>query len=165
MTDWEQIVRGYGPFVFRLARRITGRDDDADDVVQEVFMEVYRFHQREVIREWQGMFRRKTTQRALDRLRRRRPVASIDAIDIPSRSDCPVQAAMMRELASRLRCAIAELPQQQANVFCLRYFDGQSNAEIAQSLEMTPGAVATALHKARQRLTLVLSNHLDGESQ
>jgi len=42
VTDWEQIVNEFGSFVFRLARRITGRDEDAEDVVQEVYIESTR---------------------------------------------------------------------------------------------------------------------------
>lgn len=164
MTHWEQIVNEYGLFVFRLARRITGRDEDAEDVVQDVFAEIYEYQKREPIREWRGLLRHKATYRALDRIRRRRPAVSIDDVEIASRSHGPVQAAVPNELATQLRSAIAELPRQQAAVFCLRYFDGLSNAEISQSLGITSGAVATALHKAKYALTLVFSEDKDGGS-
>ena len=43
MENWDRIVDEHGPFVFRLARRILGPGSDAEDVVQEAFLEVFQF--------------------------------------------------------------------------------------------------------------------------
>jgi RNA polymerase sigma-70 factor (ECF subfamily) len=64
--------------------------------------------------------------------------------------------AIEGELADRLREAIAELPEREAEVFSLRYFDDLSYQEIADSLDITTGAAAQALHKARGRLEIAL---------
>ena len=160
--DWEQIVREWGPEVFRLARRITGRDEDAEDVVQDVFLEAHQYRGREPVRNWQALLRRRTAQRALDRLRRRRPTVALDSIEPLSRDAGPVTSAIASEQATQLRAAIAELPAQQAAVFCLRYFDGLTNAEIAESLGIGSGAVATSLHKAKQKLSSVFSGTREG---
>ena len=60
--------------------------------------------------------------------------------------------AEVRELADNLRHEIARLPHQQSEVVCLSCLDGRSNQEIADTLGIEKGAVATALHKARERL-------------
>ncbi len=49
--------------------------------------------------------------------------------------------------------------QREAEVFCLRYFDDLPNQKIAEVLNMQPGAVGVALHKARAKLELLLSDN------
>jgi RNA polymerase sigma-70 factor (ECF subfamily) len=72
--------------------------------------------------------------------------------------DGPPQVAVARELASHLRRCIRELPEQQAAVFTLFYFEQLSRKEIAQVLETTVGAVSTALSKGRRSLRSALSD-------
>ena len=48
---------------------------------------------------------------------------------------------------------MSQLPRREATVFCLRYFDDLSYEQIAESLSIKTGAVATALHKARELVT------------
>ena len=163
MNDWNSVVDAHAPSIFRLARRILGHVSDAEDVVQEVFCDAYRIQQAEEIRSWNGLLRRLAVHRALDRLRQRRATVSIDGLEITSPTESPEDILVSRELASRLRAAIAKLPDQQAAVFCLRYFEGRSNVEIAKSLEINSGAVATALHKARSRLKAELVEITKGE--
>ena len=67
---------------------------------------------------------------------------------------------MARELAEGLRQAIAQLPDQQAAVFSLFYFEHLSRVEIAEALGTTVGAVSTSLSKARRTLKCALSGML-----
>jgi RNA polymerase sigma-70 factor (ECF subfamily) len=105
------------------------------------------------VRSWEAMLRRLAACRALDRLRQRRRHLTLDGVALPDgpASD-PEAVALGREMAARLRDAIALLPNREATVFCLRYFDDLPYERIAEALKITPGAVATALHKARARL-------------
>jgi RNA polymerase sigma-70 factor (ECF subfamily) len=66
-------------------------------------------------------------------------------------------------LAERLRQGIAQLPPREAAVFCLRYFEDLSYQQIAETLHITAGAAATALHKARAKLESLLSEVTKGE--
>ena len=68
-----------------------------------------------------------------------------------------------KELEQRLRVAINSLPNRQAEVFSLRYFDECSNQEIALALEISTAAVATAIKKARQKLRELLSETQEKE--
>jgi len=159
VTDWERIVREHGPMVFGTAWRILGHAADTEDVVQEVFLEVFRLRADGSVRSWAGYLRKMAACRALDRLRqKRRPILSLNglAVHAPSPRPGPDLLAMESELGERLREAIAELPEREAEVFCLRYFDDLSYQEIADSLDITSGAAAQALHKARGRLELAL---------
>jgi RNA polymerase sigma-70 factor (ECF subfamily) len=163
VTDWDRIVREQGPLVFGTAWRILGHVADTEDVVQEVFLEAYRLCQGQPVRHWAGLLRRLAACRALDRLRQRKYTVSLDGLALPSCTDDPEATAIEHELADRLREAVAQLPQREAAVFCLRYFEELPYQRIADLLNINPGAVATALHKARARLEALLAVAVHGD--
>jgi RNA polymerase sigma-70 factor (ECF subfamily) len=156
VTDWDRIVREHGPVVFATAWRILGHAADTEDVVQEVFLQAHQMQQTEEVRCWEALLRRLASCRALDRLRQRRNTVSLEGLALPSRAGGPQEQVIERELATRLRQAVARLPHREATVFCLRYFEDLSYESIAESLQISVGAVATALHKARTRLESLL---------
>ncbi len=156
VTDWDRIVREYGPLVFATAWRILGHTADTEDIVQEVFLQVHQMQQTESVRHWPGLLRRLAACRALDRLRQRRSTVPLNGLSLAGPEEGPEATAIEHELAERLRHAIAQLPDREAAVFCLRYFDDLSYQEIAQMLHIRTGAVASALHKARLKLEALL---------
>jgi RNA polymerase sigma-70 factor (ECF subfamily) len=162
MTDWDQMVRQHGPVVFRTAWRILGHAADAEDVVQEVFLQAFQVQQEEAVRSWESLLRRLAAYRALDRLRQRRASLPLEGLALASTAGSPEEAAVERDLANRLRDAIARLPPREAAVFCLRYFDDLTSQQISLTLGIQIGAVATALHKARQRLESMLIEPVHG---
>jgi RNA polymerase sigma-70 factor, ECF subfamily len=161
VTHWERIVHEHGPMVFGTAWRILGHAGDAEDVVQDVFLEVHRLWTQRPVRHWGGLLRRLTSCRAVDRLRARKNVACLNGLSVMSLVDGPEETAIANELAERLREAIAQLPKREGAVFCLRYFEDMPYEQIAESMGITRGAVATALHKARAKLETALI--LNGE--
>jgi RNA polymerase sigma-70 factor (ECF subfamily) len=163
VSDWNALVREEGPSVFGIAWRILGHAADAEDVVQEVFLEAHRLRQTRAVRNWPGFLRRLATCRALDRLRQRKPVVSLDHLSLEAPSHGPEAVAVAKELAQRLRAAVARLPEREGAVFCLRYYEDLSYQQIADTLNVSPGAVAVALHKARARLEEMLAEVVRGE--
>jgi RNA polymerase sigma-70 factor (ECF subfamily) len=126
-------------------------------VVQEVFLQAHQMQQEEAVRCWEALLRRLATCRSLDRLRQRRATVPLEeGLSLASPADNPEAVAIERELAARLRQAVARLSPREAAVFCMRYFDDLSYEEIADTLQIQVGAVATALHKARARLETML---------
>jgi len=103
------------------------------------------------------------TYRSLDRLRQRKPISSLDGLPVPGTMNGPEEDAIAGELQEQLRHAVTQLPQQEAAVFCLRYFEDLSYKQIAESLQVTSGAVATALHKARAKLEVLLGDCARGD--
>jgi RNA polymerase sigma-70 factor (ECF subfamily) len=163
VTDWDRIVREYGPMVFDTAWRILGHAPDAEDVVQEVFLEVHRWNHTRRVRHWAGLLRRLATFRAVDCLRRRKATCPLDGLELAAGQEGPEAAAIGRELADRLRHAVAQLPPQEGAVFCLRYFEELPYQSIAEALDISGGAVAQALHKARAKLEPLLTEAVPGE--
>jgi RNA polymerase sigma-70 factor (ECF subfamily) len=156
VTKWERIVQDHGPMVFGTAWRILGHAGDAEDVVQDVFLEVHRLWMERPVRHWGGLLRRLTSCRAVDRLRARKNNVCLNGLSLMSLTTGPEESAIANELAERLREAIAHLPQREGAVFCMRYFDDLPYEDIAESMGITRGAVATALHKARAKLEAAL---------
>jgi RNA polymerase sigma-70 factor (ECF subfamily) len=149
--------------VFGTAWRVLGHEADAEDVVQEVFLQAHQLLQTQPVRHWGGLLRRLAACRALDRLRQRRPTVALDNLALFASSDGPEETAIGHELAQRLREVVAQLPEREATVFCLRYFEDLSYRQIADTLQVGTGAVAVALHKARAKLETLLAGAVQGE--
>ena len=75
----------------------------------------------------------------------------------------PIDVVASMELSNWLRSAVAQLPDQQATIFVMTHFEHLSRDEIANLLKVTPAAVSTALHKARQQLSRDLTVYYQGE--
>jgi RNA polymerase sigma-70 factor, ECF subfamily len=161
MVDWEEILSHEGAIVWQTAYRILGHRADTEDCYQETFLAALEVSRREVVRNWSALLRRLATARAVERLRqrsrrrRREEVPDWDRVQSPLPS--PSQTAEERELAQRLREAMAQIPLQQAEVFCLHCLQGWSYQEIAQQLGVSVDAVGVVLHRARKRLQALLS--------
>ena len=157
--DWESIVRTHTPLAFDVAWRLLGHAADTEDVVQEVLLDAFRLRSRQPVGQWGALVRNLATRRAIDRLRKRRTatLVSLETFEvIAPESEQPEFVAAERELAERLRWAIAELSDREASVFSLHYFGEMANGEIARTLRISADAVGVALHKARKRLKELL---------
>ncbi len=162
MTDWKIIVEQYGGLVWATACRLVGNGADASDCFQETFLEAVRISRKEPVRDWSALLRHLATARSLDLLRvrcrqRDRTDATTDPDATVSRESDPGQEAEAGELAERLRAALAKLPAQQAEIFCLNCVDQLSYREIGERLKLTTNAVGVLLHRARQRLRELLA--------
>jgi RNA polymerase sigma-70 factor (ECF subfamily) len=161
MVDWQEILRQEGPVVWQTAYRILGHRADTEECYQESFLAALEVSRREVVHNWPALLRRLATARAVERLRQRcrcrarEEIPEWDNLQSPMAS--PSQTAEERELAQRLREALAKISLQQAEVFCLHCLDGWSYQEIAQQLGLSVDAVGVVLHRARKRLQRLLS--------
>lgn len=153
--NWETIARKHGPRVFRVAYRILGSVQDAEDVSQEVFLEALRVHESGPVQSWIGLLVRLATLRALDHRRRKRPSVELQEGDGQREHD-PAARMVKAELADRLRQAVTTLPDRQAAVFVMAFYEQMSRDAIAEALDISPESVSTSLYKARQRLSQVL---------
>ena len=140
--------------------RIVGSAADAEELVQDAFLKAYQYQQREKVDNWGGLLHRFVVNGAMDHLRKVKTTVPLPETGLASSIESPVQRAEVRELADHLRREIAILPHQQSEVFCLFHLDGKSNHQIADTLGIRESAVATALHKARERLRTSMARYL-----
>ena len=149
----EQLAASQTPDLIRLAYRILGSAEDAEEVVQTSFLEVLTNQQKQlVVTNLAGFLRHLVTCRSLDVLRKRGKTQSLD-FDPPSQNSLqPESIVIAREWLSRLRTALSSLSPRQAEIFTMRYLSEVSNAEIARQLGISENAVAVSLRKARIEL-------------
>ena len=162
MAEWQTIVSRHSPAVWRTAYRLLGDRDAAADCFQETFLTALELSRRQKVRNWAALLVRLCTCRAMDQLRRRLRHADrhdelADWSTVASPNPGPVEHAQADELSRRLRSALTELPDGQAEVFCLRCLNELSYREIARQLGIKPSAVGVLLHRARARLRQLLS--------
>lgn len=152
-THWEILA----PTLYRVSWRILGHAEEVQDVLQDVVLEAITVAERQEIINFPGFLKRLTVCRSLDQLRRRKISTPFIETQFVAKQESAVDRMISDELEARLREAISQLTNRQAEVFSLRYFDGLNNLEIAEVLEISVPAVATALHKSRTRLASLMS--------
>jgi RNA polymerase sigma-70 factor (ECF subfamily) len=164
VVDWSQIVQQHGPMVWRTVYRLLRHDADAADCFQRTFLAALVLSRAQTVRNWPGLLQRLGTARALESLRQRlrqarrlRPLLAEAAV--ADGTPGPDQSAAVSELSDRLREALAELDERQAQVFCLACLDGLSYAEIADQLGLTVNHVGVLLNRARVGLRERLRGH------
>lgn len=148
--------------ILALARRILRNDGDAEDIVQEVFSQVWRNARRfESARGSVGAWLLVIARtRSIDRLRARqaRPdnVAEAYPDSIVDRGVPVTDQLLSEEQAARIRQALVALPDAQRTALELAYYEGLTQSEIAQRLTEPLGTVKTRIRTAlmtlRQRL-------------
>ena len=115
-------------------------------------------------KHWGAWLRRLTVFRALDWRRQQRTNVSLNADAFATIELSPHDEAVRRELAERLRDLISALPKREGAVFALRYFERLSNAQIADTLGISTGAVTAALHRVRAKAEAAVTETPTGES-
>lgn len=159
---FEQIVPQYSEKLYWAIRRIVLCHDDANDVLQNVFIKVWKgiddFQNRSKLSTW---LYRIAVNEALDFLRRQRNVASLDIADNMSVAD-RLEADQYFDgdrVQALLLEAIASLPDVQRVVFNLRYYDELKYAEISQMLDTSEGALKASYHIAVKKITAYMKEH------
>lgn len=151
-----------------LARRIAGNTHDAEEIVQDCFLQVWRHAP-----DWRGGTARFTTwlyrvvvNRSISYGRKRRFVPLDEAMEIPSAQPDACAMAEARQMAVRADMAIAALPERQRAALSLCYYQGLTCAEAAEVLQVSVSAMESLLVRARRTLRAQLSiqNHAEDES-
>ncbi|MCE5231406.1 sigma-70 family RNA polymerase sigma factor [bacterium] len=158
----EELADRHGRMVFGVAWHVLGRVEDAEDVLQEVFLKVLNAGPpAESVKEWGAYLRVMATRSAIDLLRRRKRGVCVNAEDldeIPDPSDAtPRDQAERNEHMNLLRQGLATLPPKDAQIFALRHFEDLSYEELADRFGMPVSRVGVKLHRARKRLVEWLS--------
>ena len=168
---FKSLVTNYQDMVYNTALGIVQNSEDAEDVTQEVFIQVYRS-----IDQFKGDARlstwiyRITTTKALDHIRSRRRkkrfafITSLfgpndELVHEPVDFQHPGVALDRKEQAALLFRMIEQLPENQKVAFTLHKTEDLSYQEIAEIMKLSVSAVESLLFRARQNLRKLLEKH------
>ena len=168
---FEALVRRHQSPLYNFCLRMLGRADDAADVAQETFVQLFthlgQLDEREPIAPW--LFR-VARNRCIDVIRRRRTVPldmPDDAGESPlvgepvDEEPLPEEMAERADLQDVLAKAIAGLPPAYAEIVALRYAGDRSFAEIADILDCDEGTARVRFHRAKTLLRQLLRAGVD----
>jgi RNA polymerase sigma-70 factor (ECF subfamily) len=157
-TTLEEVFREHQRRVLRAAFRITGNADDAQDVLQTVFLRLVRRDGGAGLSENPGNYlHRAAINAALDLVRSRRaakatPLEPLEPVLSGSPEKAPDRVQGGHEIRQVIRDALAKMNPRSAEVFALRYFEGYGNHEIAKLLGTSRSTVNVMLHRTRNKL-------------
>lgn len=172
-TAFRYLVNTYQDRVFNTALGIVQNTEDAEDVAQEVFIQVFRsIHSFKAESKLSTWIYRITTTRALDLLRSRKSKKRFGFIqrllgennepvqEIPDFNHPGVQLDR-KEKAARLFKMIGKLPENQKIAFTLHKLEDLSYQEVSEVMQTSVAAVESLLHRARQNLRKLLEEQGD----
>ena len=166
---WEQIVQDHSARVFRLAYRLTGNRQDAEDLTQEVFVRVFRSLSTYTPGTFEGWLHRITTNLFLDQVRRKQRIR-FDALPedaenrLPGTAAGPERAWEQNHLDIDIQAALDALPPDFRAVVVLCDIEGLSYEEISEMLGVKLGTVRSRIHRGRAQLRRALA-HRDPHPQ
>ncbi len=161
-ADLEYLFQEHHGKIFGAAYRITGSAQDAEDVLQTIFLRLLgRGGVLDLAPSPGAYLYRSAINAALDltRSRARKRSVPLDDIDLEaSRGTSPDRASHDKEIRRCLRTAILGLSPKSAEVFALRFLEGMGNREIAQTLQSSQTAIGVMIHRARGRVKSELAS-------
>jgi RNA polymerase sigma-70 factor (ECF subfamily) len=167
------LVERHSHALFQLAYRMTGNEQDAEDLVQEIFLRAYRqlgkFESRANFSTW---LHRIAANCAIDLLRKRKSQGEQDGVvdpvppdhlsSLPANSPPPDQAMFHSEIQIQVESALHGLTPLERAAFVLRHFEHKSVEEISSALDLGQSAakqaIFRAVHKVRRSLETVLDS-------
>ncbi len=165
---FSDLLNQYTERVFNLAMRITRNQEDAEEVLQDVFVTIHKkiasFEGKSAFSSW---IYRITANTAFMKLRKRRqsPATSLEDITSSQQEACSQERSdtsdvdyisSRHELRAELANAIEKLADEYRVIFVLRDIDGLSNEEVSEMLNLSVPAIKSRLHRSR----LMLRKHL-----
>jgi RNA polymerase sigma-70 factor (ECF subfamily) len=160
IPTWEEVAREHGGFLYRVAYRLAGNHDDAQDLVQEALLRVRKGLERYEPGSLEGWLARIVTNVFLDDVRRkqRRPTDALP--DDPDRvlPESPSAEDAATDLSEEIQAAIASLPAEFRVPVVLCDVADQSYEQIAASLGVPLGTVRSRIHRGRRMLRAALGD-------
>ena len=162
-TSFNELIDNYSSVVLRTAARILGDTQQAQDVHQEVFLEIWRrWHKYNGRTNWNAYLYRATVRSAIRFAKKSRAGRHIrrqgEAFANTSNPDENMRVA---ELQRKLALSLAKLPKRQAEVFVLSRIEGLGDEKITELLGCSQKTVRVHLHRAVKQLARELNDYLN----
>ena len=165
------LVERHSRNVFRLAFRMTGNEEDAEDMVQETFLRAYkqlnRYESRSSFGTWLYRIAANCSVDLIRSRKHRQEVAVVDEEEkdimhmLPSSDPGPDRLAVSKQVQERITEAMAGLTQQERTAFVLRHFEGLSIEQISGMLGVGGNAAKHSIFRAVQKLRKALEPVVD----
>lgn len=173
-SAFRDLFQKFGPRILQYARRLIGSESRAEELTQDVFVQLYRFRHRyrpeSRLATWVYKI---ATNLCLNELRRPERRLRVDLWGRSEREERPEgpplpdpnaptaeQGASTRQLSQQLEAAVSALPPKQRAALLLSRVDGLAYRDVARSLGCTEGAVKALLFRATQTLKRQLREYL-----
>ena len=157
--EFEELFLEHCQMVHRTAYAITGHRQDAEDVLQSLFVNLLQRGVTPEVRQHPARYlHRAAVNLSLNvlRTRKRRRLVGIDTLEIPTAGDVPEDVRERDEQHERLMEAMASLKPRALEILLLHYKHDYSDAQIAALLGTSRGTIAVALFRIRARLRTLL---------
>jgi RNA polymerase sigma-70 factor (ECF subfamily) len=152
--DLEAVFREYAPMIYRTARMVTASPEDAEDIVQTIFLRLLRGEYSSNLQgNPRGYLHQAAVNLSLDVLRRRRRRTFIHDVETLA---APDPGSGDRLAHQELDAVLTGLEPDAVHMLTLRYVHGYKLTEIARLLGTSRGAIALRFFRARQRLKKLL---------
>jgi len=156
-----ELVRRYQDLLYRHAERMTGRPDEAEDVVQASFIKAHRglssCRDPERVGAWLFRICANASKDHL-KLRRADRVALEDVPGLAGEDDGPDRALDRSDLRREIEAALRRLGDEQREAFLMKHVEGLSYEEMAEILEASVPALKMRVHRAREELRVLLED-------
>jgi RNA polymerase sigma-70 factor (ECF subfamily) len=154
VAAFEVLVYRHGALMRVYAAKILGSASEADDVVQDVFIQAWgqfdRLHDPQAVRSW---LMRMVSNRSIERIRKRKDHVSVDNWDPPvTEAQSPEHVVEVRMQLRALSAAVDRLPDLQRQCWALKEIGGVAYAEIAEQLGIPVSTVRGQLARARRTI-------------
>lgn len=170
-TAFEILVERFRRKIYSLAFQVLGNHLDADEVVQETFVRVYKKREElKDVRYFSSFIIRMATNYSIDLLRKRRghsgmpdDTASLPGeiqVDLSRRVATPSEDFENKRLMEEIFRALEQLPPRQRLTAILHDIEGYTKAEIAQTFDCPEATVRSNLHIARTKIKKILKQRL-----
>ncbi len=154
VPTWEEVARTHGRFLYNVAYRLTGNDDDAFDLVQEALLRVRKGLETYRPGSMEGWLSRIVTNVFLDEVRRkrRRPVEVLPEDPERLLPSAPGADEPTDRLSDEVQLALRRLPEEFRTAVVLCDVVGLSYEEIADAVAVPVGTVRSRIHRGRRLL-------------
>jgi RNA polymerase sigma factor (sigma-70 family) len=155
-SEFKLLVMPYSDRIFRMAFRLMGNREEAEDMVQEVYLKLWGM--RNELRKYdsiEALSIRITRNLCLDGLRRRKTgqkAVRSERIDAGGYAETPIESLERKEQIEVIHALITALPEPQRSLVHLRHIEGKEYEEIAFMVNMNVNAIRVSISRARKQM-------------